>query len=80
MPGDPNDCRENAKLCFELALSARTRVDQERLENIAHRWVALARDYEAANALLLEWGANPVANQLADAYPLTAPAKRSAAA
>ena len=55
MPGDPKECRENAKRCLEIAQTARTEADRERLEGLAQRWLALATDFEAANVLLGKW-------------------------
>ena len=55
MPGNPKECRENAKHCLQLAFAARTQVGRERFEGLAQRWMALANDYEAANFLLANW-------------------------
>ena len=55
MPGDPKECRENAKRCLEFAQTARTDADRERFEGLAKRWLALATDFEAASALLGKW-------------------------
>jgi len=55
MPGDPKECRENAKRCFEFAQTARTEADRERFEGLAQRWLALATDFEAASVLLGKW-------------------------
>jgi hypothetical protein len=55
MPGDPKECRENAKRCFEFAQTARTEADRERFEGLAQRWLALATDFEAASLLLGKW-------------------------
>jgi hypothetical protein len=59
MPGDPKECRENAKRCLEFAQTARTEADRERLEGLAQRWLALATDFEAANVLLGKWSSGP---------------------
>ena len=59
MPGDPQECRENAKRCLELAQSSRTHTDRERFEGLAQRWLVLATDYEAANLLLARWSPSP---------------------
>ena len=59
MPGDPKECRENAKRCLEFAQTARTEADRERFEGLAQRWLALATDFEAANVLLRKWGSGP---------------------
>jgi len=55
MPGDSKECRENAKQCLELARTARSKIDRERFEGLAHRWLTLATDYEAVNTLLKIW-------------------------
>ena len=60
MPGDPKECRENAKRCLEFAQTARTEADRERFEGLAQRWLALATDFEAANVLLGKWGSGPM--------------------
>ena len=56
MPGDPKECRDHAAQCFMLAAEAPTQVGKERFENLGQRWLALAADLEAAQALLKEWG------------------------
>ena len=60
MPGDPKECRENAKRCLEIAQTARTEADRKRLEGLAQRWLALATDFEAANVLLGKWSSGPM--------------------
>ena len=62
MPGDPKECRENAKRCFEFAQTARTEADRERFEGLAQIWLALATDFEAANVLLGKWSSNSLSN------------------
>jgi hypothetical protein len=60
MPGDPKECRENAKRCLESAQSARTLADRERFEGLAQRWLDLAADFEATNMLLGKWSTGPI--------------------
>ena len=60
MPGDPRECRENAKRCLEFAQTARTQADRERFEGLAQRWLALATDFEAAGVLLGKWSSGPL--------------------
>ena len=60
MPGDPKECRENAKLCLEFAQTARTEVDRKRFEAFAQKWLVLATDLEAAKVLLEKWGCGPM--------------------
>lgn len=59
MPGDPKECRENAKQCFESAQTARTEADRNRFEGLAQRWLALATDFEATSLLLGKWSSGP---------------------
>jgi hypothetical protein len=56
MPGNPRECRDNARFCLELAEGSRTQTERERFESLAQRWLVLATDYEATNLLLAEWG------------------------
>jgi hypothetical protein len=56
MPGDPQECRENAKRCLEMAQTSRTQAEREGFEGLALRWLALASDYDATNSLLANWG------------------------
>ena len=60
MPGNPKECRENAKRCLKSAQTARTEADRERLEGLAQRWLALATDFEAASLLLGKWSSGPM--------------------
>jgi hypothetical protein len=60
MPGDPRECRENAKRCLDFAQTARTQADRERFEGLAQRWLALATDFEAASVLLGKWSSGPL--------------------
>jgi hypothetical protein len=57
MPGDPNDCRENAKRCLKLASETTNPRLKESLIDVAERWAALARDLETTRVLLAEVGA-----------------------
>jgi hypothetical protein len=58
MPGNPHECRENAKRCLELAEAAGTRTSRENFEGLAQTWMALATDYEATNVLLTSLSAS----------------------
>jgi len=51
MSGDPRECREHARQCFESARSAPTLVIMARFEGLAHSWLRLAKDLERAEAL-----------------------------
>jgi hypothetical protein len=59
MPGDPQECRENAKRCLDMAQAAATQAGRKRFEMLARKWLALATDYDAANLLLTNWGDLP---------------------
>ena len=52
MPGNPQECRENAKRCLELAQASGTQTGRERFAELAQTWLALPTDYEATNLLL----------------------------
>ena len=76
MPGDPNECRANAKECLREAASARTCRDKTMFEALAQKWLRLANDYDAAQRLVTEWGPNfqnqcstQAGDQLADGLP-----------
>jgi hypothetical protein len=54
MPGEPNECREHAKRCFVLAATAKDPVLRESLIDLEQRWMAIATDLEATQALLAQ--------------------------
>jgi hypothetical protein len=57
MPGDPKECREQAKRCLELASEAPpSSLAKARFEDLAKTWIRLATDLEHAEALLKQWG------------------------
>lgn len=60
MPGDPKECRENAKRCLEFAQTSQTEVDRKRFEGLAQKGLVLATDFEAAQVLLEQWGSGPM--------------------
>ena len=39
MPGDPNECRANAKECLREAASARTSTDKLTFQTLAQKWL-----------------------------------------
>ena len=41
MPGDPNECRANAKECLREAASARTSTDKLTFQTLAQKWLRL---------------------------------------
>ena len=59
MPGNPQECRDNAKRCLELAQASSMQTGKERFAELALTWLALARDYEATNLLIADFGASP---------------------
>jgi hypothetical protein len=59
MPGDPQECRDHAKRCLEMAEDAATQAGRERFQTLARIWLAFATDYEASNLLLAKWRALP---------------------
>ncbi len=63
MPGDPHECRENAKRCLEMAQTSRTRLGKEKFQGLAQNWLALATHYRAANMLLAKWSDFPRATR-----------------
>ncbi len=52
MPGDPNECREHAKHCLELAAEASSSLAKTRFESLAQTWTRLANDIERTKVLL----------------------------
>ena len=57
MSGNPQECREHAKDCLELASEAPpSSLAKARFEELAKTWIWLAKDLEHANALLKHWG------------------------
>jgi hypothetical protein len=55
MPGDPKECREHAKRCWELASEATNPVLKESLIDLAQRWARLASDLEVTKRMLDAW-------------------------
>jgi hypothetical protein len=49
VPGDPEECREHAKRCLELAANAKTAVDKASFEMLADKWEDLAIELETSN-------------------------------
>ena len=56
MPGDPKQCREQAKRCLRLAHEATNPALKDSLADIAQQWMRLATDLEATKHLLEAWG------------------------
>jgi hypothetical protein len=55
MPGDPKECREHAKECWRLSMSARSVEVAEHFEGLAKTWMQLAVELERTQLLLDEW-------------------------
>jgi hypothetical protein len=51
MPGDPNECRESAACCLELAKSADEPLLRKAYSDLATRWIDLAIELEKVSAL-----------------------------
>jgi hypothetical protein len=56
MPGNPKECREHAKNCLQMAKEATTDSGRQTFQLLAERWLVLAAELEAAEALIKEWG------------------------
>ena len=56
MPGDPKQCREQAKRCLELAHETTNPALKDSLADIAGQWMRLATDLDATTRLLQAWG------------------------
>ena len=57
MFGNPQECREHAKDCLELASEAPpSSLARARFKELGRTWIRLATDLERADALLKHWG------------------------
>jgi hypothetical protein len=56
MPATPNECRERAKRCLEIAYSATNPRLKQSLETIAQTWMRLATELGSTERLLEAWG------------------------
>ena len=52
MPGDPEECRQQAQDCLRLAGEATSDPAREEYTALADTWTQLARMFESDNALL----------------------------
>ena len=52
MPGDPQECRQQAQDCLRLAQNATSGPAREDYKALAHTWTELANVFESDNALL----------------------------
>ena len=56
MPGDPEECRDHAKRCLEIAATSPSPLTKAKFEDLAQTWMRLATDLEHAKRLVEEWG------------------------
>jgi len=56
MPGDPKQCREQAKHCLKLAAQTSSPLAKARFEDLAQTWLRLASVIERTRALVAHWG------------------------
>ena len=52
MPGDPKECRQQAKCCLKLAAAASTPMVRDNFLRLAETWSRLARELEASKRFL----------------------------
>jgi hypothetical protein len=52
MPGDPNECRQQAERCAELARLANTPEGRETFLSLQMTWIRLAAELDRAGALI----------------------------
>jgi hypothetical protein len=52
MPGDPQECRQQAQDCLRLAQEATSDPARQDYTALAHTWTELANVFESDNALL----------------------------
>ena len=56
MAGDPEECREQAKQCLELAKLAASPLAKAQFESLAQTWMRLAADIARLRGALEHWG------------------------
>ena len=54
MPGNPQECRERALRCAQLAMSAKSEELKESLIELSKNWEKLATDLESIQILMRE--------------------------
>ena len=52
MPGDPKECRDHAKRCWQLASETKNPELRESLTDLAQTWARLATDLDVTRALM----------------------------
>jgi len=55
MPGNPIECREQAKRCLQLAAETNSALTKAQFENLAQTWMRLAGEIDRTEALLAHW-------------------------
>ena len=55
MPGDPKECRDHAKRCWQLASETKNPELRESLTDLAQTWARLATDLDVTRALIEKW-------------------------
>ena len=55
MPGNPTECREQAKRCLQLAAEASSHLAKEHFKALAQSWMHLASDIELTNEIVTQW-------------------------
>jgi hypothetical protein len=78
MPGDPKQCQEHAKRCWEPASGATNPVLKESLIDLAQRWTRLASDLEVTARMLDVWGEPSPSGPKLDALPASTRRARAA--
>jgi hypothetical protein len=54
MPGDPNECRQHALNCVQLAKTAESPQARDRFAHLARTWIRLAEELDRIQAVLTE--------------------------
>ena len=55
MPGNPTECREQARRCLQLAAEAPSPFAKQHFEALAQSWMHLASDIECTNQIGARW-------------------------
>lgn len=58
MPGDPEECRRQARHCLELAKQTASPLANAQFESLAQTWIRLAGEIARTKVLLEHWGAS----------------------
>jgi hypothetical protein len=52
MPGDPKECRRQARACVRLAQTSSSQQARDQFANLARTWIRLADEIESTEAFL----------------------------